>query len=356
MNGNLVSLAMQYLTPEISLRIANALGIDRAVVEKAIAIAVPALLGILASNAAKAGGAERISGALKQFDSNVLPHSSQSFGLDQQGALIETGRTILSSVIGGSQTDALTQALSNFGNVNQSTATSLLSLAAPVVLGTLKSRSSNLDASRLADLLASQKANVAEALPSGMLSNLADSGVIEGLGAVKRSAGQVASSAAEAAQKAKPPTMQTKWLAWTIPLIALAAVLWYFFGQPTQKPTAPTATEVTQPLVVDGVDVSKEVTGVADQMKAALEGVTDAASAQTALPKLNETGTRLDKLAELIGKLTPDQKKIVAGLVASVLPALNTLADKVLAIAGVGDVLKPTIDGLRAKLEVLSKA
>ena len=224
MDRNLVSLAMQYLTPEISSRIANALGVDRAVVEKAISVAVPALLGVLASNAAKPGGAERIADALKRFDPNLLPGSSQSFA-NQQGALMETGKTILSSVVGGSPTGTLTEALSKFGNMNQGTASSLLALAAPVVLGAIKSESPNLDAGGLASLLASQKQNIAAALPSGMLNKLADSGVVEGLGAAKRSAGQAASSAAEVARKAQPPAMQTKWLAWIIPLIAIAAII-----------------------------------------------------------------------------------------------------------------------------------
>ena len=36
------------------------------------------------------------------------------------------------------------------------------------------------------------------------------------------------------------------------------------------------------------------------------------------------------------------------------MPTLNQLFDKVLAIPGVADVLKPTIDALKAKLVVLT--
>ena len=145
----------------------------------------------------------------------------------------------------------------------------------------------------------------------------------------------------------------TSKLVWIIPLVAVVALGWYFFGQQAPKPIAPTVTEVLQ---VDGVDLGKEVSGLADSLKTSLASVTDAATAQTALPTLNEAVTKIDKLGELVGKLTPEQKKLVAGLVAAVLPALTQAADKALAIPGVGDVIKPAVDSLRTKLEALSKA
>ena len=45
-----------------------------------------------------------------------------------------------------------------------------------------------------------------------------------------------------------------------------------------------------------------------------------------------------------------------AALVAQFRPSIDDLFNKVLAIPGVGDIAKPVIDGLRVKLDALSKA
>ena len=56
----------------------------------------------------------------------------------------------------------------------------------------------------------------------------------------------------------------------------------------------------------------------------------------------------------MCGQLSAEQRKVLAGLINPMMPTLNQLFDKVLAIPGVSEVLKPTIDALRAKLAVLS--
>jgi hypothetical protein len=50
MASNLVSLVMQFLTPEMVGRVATALGLDRSLVQSAINAAVPGLLGSTLAN------------------------------------------------------------------------------------------------------------------------------------------------------------------------------------------------------------------------------------------------------------------------------------------------------------------
>jgi len=111
---------------------------------------------------------------------------------------------------------------------------------------------------------------------------------------------------------------------------------------------------IAQNIVVSGVDVSKQVTDSIANLRSTLGGVTDAASAQTALPKLRDITTQTDQINGLIGRMTPEQRKLVAAIVNPAMPALNQLFDKVLAIPGVNEVLKPTIDLLKAKLALLT--
>jgi hypothetical protein len=62
----------------------------------------------------------------------------------------------------------------------------------------------------------------------------------------------------------------------------------------------------------------------------------------------------LDRVHHRVGRMAPEQRKLLAGIVSRLMPTLNQLLDKVLAIPGVSEVLKPTIDLLKAKLALLT--
>src|SRR6516164_8218956 len=66
MATNLVSVVMQFLTPDMIGRIASALGLDRSNVESAIRAAVPSLLAAFSRTAAQPGGAQKLVDAATQ--------------------------------------------------------------------------------------------------------------------------------------------------------------------------------------------------------------------------------------------------------------------------------------------------
>jgi hypothetical protein len=109
-----------------------------------------------------------------------------------------------------------------------------------------------------------------------------------------------------------------------------------------------------QSLTVGGVDLGKQVSDSITNLRTTLGGITDAASAQAALPKLREATAQIDKVDGMVGQLSAEQRRAFAGIVNPMMPTLNQLFDKVLAIPGVSEVLKPTIDALRAKLALLT--
>ena len=69
---------------------------------------------------------------------------------------------------------------------------------------------------------------------------------------------------------------------------------------------------------------------------------------------LEEISGGFDKVSSTAGQLSAEQKAALSALVGPMMPTLNGLFDKVLAIPGVSDTLKPTIDALKAKLAGLS--
>ena len=79
-------------------------------------------------------------------------------------------------------------------------------------------------------------------------------------------------------------------------------------------------------------------------------------SAKAALPKLQDAKGQIDKVNSLVGQLSPEQRKMLAGLVNQSMPTLNSLFDKVLAIPGAAELIKPIIEGVRTTLMTLSAA
>src|SRR5262245_35197991 len=215
----------------------------------------------------------------------------------------------------------------------------------------------------IANLLASQKDNIAAALPAGFANLLGGTGLLDSLGGAARTAtaaaGQttrVTTSAARAigdtGQRAAGAAA-LNWLYWLIPLLAIVALLIYFFAKPTEQVVQPGVPPIPS-LTVGGLDIAKQVTDSVTSLRTALGGITDAASARAALPKLQEVTAQIDKVDGLLGQLSPEQRKVLAGIVNPIMPSLNQLFDKVLAIPGVAELLKPTIEALRAKLAVLT--
>lgn len=106
--------------------------------------------------------------------------------------------------------------------------------------------------------------------------------------------------------------------------------------------------------MVGGIDLGKQITDSLNSLRTTLTSVTDPASAQAALPKLREATAQIDKASGMLGQLSDTHRKVLAGLISPFMSTLNQLFDKVLAIPGVAEIIKPTIDTLKAKLTTLT--
>jgi hypothetical protein len=368
METNLVALVMQFLTSDMITRIAAALGLDRYNTEKAIGAAVPALLAGVSSAAATPAGAQRTVDAIKQ-QSGLLDSFANLIGGGQM-SLIDRGSSLLKSVLGGNDQSMLAEAVAKFAGLGSGASNSLLAILAPAIMGIIgkQFRGKMLDADSLTSLLASQKDQIAEALPGGFDRLMAGTGLLDSLGGAAAGAptGQASQFASSAARRASGAGRRATdaarsgapiWAYWVIPLAVLAALLWYLIGERTeqvsQQATPPAAT-TAQNVVVGGVDVGKQLTDNVASARGALQGITDVASAMAAIPKLQEATAEIEKVNGMLGQLSGDQRKLLDGLVASASATLNQPLDKALAIPGVADVLNPAVDTLRTKLADLS--
>jgi len=346
MSTNLVSLALNYLTPDMIARIASALGLDKALAGKAVTAMVPALLKSFANVAATPDGARKLAGAISQQSPGILETLASSIGGAGQQGLVNSGVNALGSLLGTSAVPAVAGALGNYVGIGQKESTSLIGMLAPAVMGVLgkEQKSQGLDAAGLSNLLAAQKGNINAALPSGFADALKASG-LPLLGATP-----VPQTAAKAS---------TSWLNWALGLLAAAAIAWWLFGHRATEvadQAKTTAGQVAESLTVDGVDLKSTVQTTMNSLTSALQSVSDEASAKTALPNLQSATAELEKIRGLSAKLPTSGKSALAALITAARPSIDDLFKKVLAIPGVEALAKPTVDQLRATLDNLAKA
>ena len=359
MSVNLVSLAQQYLTPDLTAKIASSLGLDRSLIGKAATAAVPALLGSFANLASTQDGARKLANAVRQQNPDIMDSLASAIGGMGEQAHVNNGISTLRSLLGRTAVPALADAVGKFAGIDQRPSASLIAMLAPAVLGALgkQQTAQGLDASGLAQLLASQKSNISAALPSGFADLLGAAGVPG-----------FAAAGAQAARTAQSEISEVSRAAHVVGVPQLGNL-----GHPAAcgrrdcmvVPRSPRdrgrrASEDdgraggSEPHRWRG-DLGSTLQTTFGNLKTTLQDISDAASAQAALPKLQGAASDFDKVGGLSGQLPAAGKTALAALMTAARPSIEELFDKVLASPGVAPIAKPAIDDLRAKLDALSK-
>jgi outer membrane protein OmpA-like peptidoglycan-associated protein len=244
MSFNLMDAAKGLFTSELLGKASSFLGESEGGISKAMTGIVPTVLSGLLNKTATNEGAGAVAHMVdEQSNAGILGNLGGFFGNDG-GGLLSKGAGLLSSLFGG-KSDGITGLISNFAGVKSSTATSLLSMALPAVLGLIGKHTSGGGASGIASLLSSQKDNIAAAMPAGL--NL--SSVLGGAGHSVSNVAPAAKAAAthyaeEAVEKTGGGSMR-----FLLPLLLLAAAAmgaWYFFGKSKSDNTEHTPAVVTE--------------------------------------------------------------------------------------------------------------
>ncbi|MBP6430879.1 MAG: DUF937 domain-containing protein [Ferruginibacter sp.] len=226
MSFNLLDAAKGLFTNELVGKASSFLGESESGVTKALGGILPTVVGGLIDKSSSNDGANMIANlAGEQHNSGLLGNIGNFFG--DGGGLLNKGAGLLSGLF-GNKTDGLIGLISNFAGVKSSSSSSLLSMAAPLVLGLLgkQAASSGLGASGIASLLSSQKSSVASAIPAGL--NL--SSMFSGFG--DKAAETVSHAKATATHYTNQVEEKSggamKFLLPLLLLGALAAGVWYF--------------------------------------------------------------------------------------------------------------------------------
>jgi hypothetical protein len=272
--------------------------------------------------------------AVSSADSGLFGPIGDALSGSGKDQLINSGTSTLNNLLGSGAVNSMANSIGSKAGLGGGVASMLLPLVGQMALSGLAKSSAGKDASGLASMLASEAASFG------------------------------GGSAPRMAPTAPPPPAAAPggmgMMRWLIPLIALAGLLWYFLGNKGMDDKAKmeekaTMAPATGGLTVDGIDVGQQVTSVFGTLQTALGGVTDVATAQAALPKIQDVAKTVDGMSAVAAKFTPEQKTAAGSLISTALPAIRAIADKALATQGVGDILKPVVDGIFAKLEAMTK-
>jgi len=387
---NIVDLVKDQLTSQVLGSLGSLVGTNEAQTKAATAAAVPALLGGLSKLAGTAQGAGQIANALGGLDLGALGNLAGLLGGSNASKVADKGGSLLGTLFGNSATSMIVDTLASFLGIKGGIARSMMSYLAPVVLGSIAKQitgsGKSIDASSIQSLFADQGRNIQSALPAGL--SLGDFGSIA-KAVTSGTTGSTGHSTPAShshdrghdrghVERREPEQSGfPSWLPWlALPLIALGA---YFLmnrdqAKPVQKTAvvdqtarmrkvdeerksaqvvAPKTTEkVTETVeavkaAIPEIDLTAfggDVTGLFGKLTDTFKGITDVPTAEAAVPGLKDLAGILDGYKATADKLPAAGKATVKDMVGTNLGTLQPIIDTVLAIPGVGDILRPIVE------------
>ncbi len=361
---NLVELCRQFLTPDTIGAMSSNLHLDPHAVEAAADGAVPALLASLGAAVGRPGGDRQLADAMAQVPQVAMDDPARYVERAEEGAFGDNGSNPLSGLLSSRTQESLAHAIGQYAHIGDGESKKLLGVIGPAVLGVLGRQrlSSGLDAIGLADLLSSQRRKIAGAIPPGLAQEMNASGLGDALKDRPRTgpvgvAGHTAEprTARVSTAKAAPARRPNAWMYWLLGLAVLAAIAFWAIGNSVNREVTPAAVE-SGALLVGGVNLGDEVSDTMSTLRTTLGGVTDEAAARAAVPDLREATTQLENVGALAQQLSPDERRQLAAVVSSSTPAIEREFERILAMPGAGDVMRPSIEGIRTRLESLASA
>ena len=171
MSIDLMGLAKSALSSDVLDKLGSNLGESPDNTHKALQAGIPAVLAAMLGKLSGGGGISSLLSLFTSgsFDSGMLGNLGSLLGGGGAANLMSSGKGILQSLL-GDKAGAVANMIGSHSGVSSASATSLLSLAGPLVMSAIAKASgpNGPTASSLTELLHSQKDAITHALPAGM--------------------------------------------------------------------------------------------------------------------------------------------------------------------------------------------
>lgn len=241
--ANIIDLAKGLFTDNVLSNASASLGESQSNVSKAVDGIVPSILAGLLNKAGSGGGLSSLinnSSELTSGSGNLSDMLGGALSGGSNSSWLSKGASLLQSIFGG-RLGNISNLISGFSGVKESSSSSLLSLAVPAILG-LIGRHGGSDEKGILGFLNGQKENILGAVPSGL--NLSSA---LGLGSLSELSNKVSSAYSSVGDSVKNVAGTTTqyvedkkkggggWL-WILLLALAALALWYFLKDGCNKP------------------------------------------------------------------------------------------------------------------------
>jgi OmpA-OmpF porin, OOP family len=268
MSLNLLDLVKDQVSGALAKEASSFLGESESGVAKALGGIIPTLLGGAIDKASKPEGASALSSLIGGLDLDNLSNIAGIFGggPEKVNGLMNSGGGILDTLLGG-KSSGVVDLIAGMAGLKSGSTSSLLKMAAPLLLGFLGKKVKGQGAGALIDLLMGSKSSVASALPAGMGSLLG----LSSMGDLGNAAKAAMSSSNTSHTTSHTTSHNTSsvgsdggdsgggmgWLKWALPLALLAGGLW--MAQKGCNKPAVDATTVVEPAAEVGAAVETAV-------------------------------------------------------------------------------------------------
>ena len=251
MSVNILELLNSGIGKQLIGQAGSMLGESDSGIQSAVGSMMPALLGGMMSKAATPQGAGDLFKMVQGLNidtgslGNIAGMLAGAAGGGGASALQSMGTSLLTGLLGGDKTNNLASALSSVAGIKPSSASSLLSLGAPLVMGVVKKMvgDGGLDASGLASALLGQKSALQGVnLDPRITGALGFNSMSSMLGALPNAAAATGAAAAAGASGLR------RWLPWIIGALALLLLWNWFSGRKTETAPVPAPAAVEAPV------------------------------------------------------------------------------------------------------------
>lgn len=248
-----------FFTGDLIDKAASSLSESKSGISQALSGIIPSVIGGIISKAtANSAGASGLLTLAKGASASGLPaNPGELFGKGGGDSLLSNGLDQLKQLL-GDKAGGITAVISRFSGISESSVSSLMALVTPVALGILGKHAvdNHLSPESLSNILSTQKASVAAAIPSGL-------GSLPELTGLSRIINPAPSHSATAHTEKKADSGRR----WAIPLVsalAIVALVWLIIRGCSKEETVNVSgtdtVAIHTPSTVDAAPVSIKVT------------------------------------------------------------------------------------------------
>ena len=285
---NLLNLVKDQLGDNLIGQASKLIGENQSATKSAIGAILPTILGSIVSKGSSTNGASQILNMINKdkHDGSMFNNLSGLLGGGAaSNGLMDSGKAILSSIMGNQQSSIL-DLIGKTTGLKKSSSSSLMNMIAPMVMGMIGKQvaSKGLNASSLMNLLAGQKDHLSSALPAGM-------GNILGFANTSNNS---SSSKSTQQQSSSGGGGFMKWLLLGLGALLLLGYFGFRSGCGAVDNAASTVTDTATDIAKTSSDaMGSAVDGTVNAASSALNGTVDAAG-----NLVDETGNIVAKAGE----------------------------------------------------------